>query len=269
MTNPDAKKIAEWKALAVTMKSELWTAKYGASPIGDTGDADPYLMIPEIDLTWYDDGRNWDRMESVFAFIVAAREAVPALIAEVERLSAPPPSDQPAGLIDDMKRAIEFAEYMAQAASNYQTACATPVSSDDERTDVWNRLTSAVYEFRKRKPTADMLARLSRPSGAGAEILAMREACAKIADAMEAEAAMPSEIAAAIRSLPAPSVASGWQTIASAPKDGTHLWVIWPNGIQGEAWFTNDKWAEHEFVDDVSPTHWMPLPPPPATEEGA
>ncbi len=59
MTNPDAKKIAEWKALAESLRSHLLVS-------GDKR--------------------------------FAASDAIFLLIAEVERLSAPPPSDQTAGL---------------------------------------------------------------------------------------------------------------------------------------------------------------------------
>jgi len=57
----------------------------------------------------------------------------------------------------------------------------------------------------------------------------------------------------------------GWQPIETAPKDGTHVWVSWPNTIQGEAWYLDGFWHEHEYRDDVAPTHWRPLPAPPMT----
>lgn len=63
-----------------------------------------------------------------------------------------------------------------------------------------------------------------------------------------------------------------WQPIETAPRDGTPVlaatsrsqYVAWNNG-------RSDMWV---FVDDgrgnsffFRPTHWMPLPPPPATQE--
>jgi hypothetical protein len=81
--------------------------------------------------------------------------------------------------------------------------------------------------------------------------------------------------------------ANGWFDISSAPKDGTAIWV-WhdgeaflglcepPNGH----WRTTDTWHLKACVERVSdgldkifgcfvrgpePTHWQPLPAPPAS----
>lgn len=59
------------------------------------------------------------------------------------------------------------------------------------------------------------------------------------------------------------ALAAMWQPIETAPKDGTPLWVIWPNEIQEQAWFAEGVWQTHEYRDGVSPTHWRPLPAPP------
>ncbi|WP_082395487.1 DUF551 domain-containing protein [Sphingopyxis macrogoltabida] len=89
----------------------------------------------------------------------------------------------------------------------------------------------------------------------------------------------------------------GWQDISTAPKDGTEFqaripgngednviaWVddlIDSNGDYCGGWaFTRDQeppdcwtdgycWAVNEDGDQsVQPTHWMPLPPPPVSEE--
>lgn len=90
-----------------------------------------------------------------------------------------------------------------------------------------------------------------------------------------------------------------WQPIETAPKDGSHIWVF-ANGKddmgeditwQGVIYWMNfllmpgqpASWAclprlnpEFKYEDDKSvwqpaivpePTHWMPLPPPPSSEE--
>lgn len=83
-----------------------------------------------------------------------------------------------------------------------------------------------------------------------------------------------------------------WKPIATAPKDGTHL-LAWSKGWGYFAcrWYTPEQLAEYEDelqpfrppndpadydggwftlgdVDEQTPTHWMPLPPPPAPEAG-
>lgn len=57
-----------------------------------------------------------------------------------------------------------------------------------------------------------------------------------------------------------------WQPIATAPRDGTQLW-----GWDEERGSNPMIWIGAEWVityDDatIRPTHWMPLPAPPATE---
>lgn len=65
-----------------------------------------------------------------------------------------------------------------------------------------------------------------------------------------------------------------WQSIESAPKDGT--WVLvcggtWPvtmawyalnSRINRAYWKMDDEWDDYDLADD-QPTHWMPLPEPP------
>lgn len=71
-----------------------------------------------------------------------------------------------------------------------------------------------------------------------------------------------------------------WRPISSAPKDGTTIWVIDTGALSpraGAAHFvdgewragTPDDWATDEAPEEYwgtypSPTHWMPLPKPPA-----
>ena len=84
----------------------------------------------------------------------------------------------------------------------------------------------------------------------------------------------------------------GWQPIKSAPKDGTpvDLWCAnseFPNRVTDAQWRkpTESEWFVHggdgmktadaQWIDpcgwpmggDESPTHWMPLPAPPAASD--
>lgn len=67
----------------------------------------------------------------------------------------------------------------------------------------------------------------------------------------------------------------GWQDISTAPKDGTRLWLYFPerhaDDRQAIGWYeVAVDWegfidhADSSFVDD-QPTHWRPLPAPPRT----
>lgn len=67
-----------------------------------------------------------------------------------------------------------------------------------------------------------------------------------------------------------------WQPIETAPKDGrdVDLWVIFDNGEQGRAsnssyefgrWWSDYCGQLHSSNSDFTPTHWMPLPPPPTS----
>jgi hypothetical protein len=74
--------------------------------------------------------------------------------------------------------------------------------------------------------------------------------------------------------------ADGWQPIETAPKDGSAVWVGSPHSIcpayfYVEAWRNWFKGPRYENVHLGSaafapeeiwfkPTHWMPLPKPPA-----
>lgn len=68
---------------------------------------------------------------------------------------------------------------------------------------------------------------------------------------------------------------SGWQPIATAPKDEKHVIICTANGIVGEArYFENDRWYwsgydPSDYVDGSveGVTLWMPLPSPPEQSE--
>lgn len=70
-----------------------------------------------------------------------------------------------------------------------------------------------------------------------------------------------------------------WQTIETAPKDGTHLlatdgaimttvhWYeppTWPGIPQGRGWWDLVVCGAYAEDGEWHPSHWMPLPPPPA-----
>lgn len=68
------------------------------------------------------------------------------------------------------------------------------------------------------------------------------------------------------------ALASGWQAIGTAPRDGTPIlvWVRWQNAPAGPAiaqWDTVRKgWKRLGVPRPIAPTittHWMPLPPGP------
>jgi hypothetical protein len=64
-----------------------------------------------------------------------------------------------------------------------------------------------------------------------------------------------------------------WRSIATAPKDSTVLIYDAYDRRVGQAYHTvwngSDAWCWEEMADGLvrNPTHWMPLPTPPDTEE--
>jgi hypothetical protein len=66
----------------------------------------------------------------------------------------------------------------------------------------------------------------------------------------------------------------GWRPIDTAPKDGTKVLLWWPHWSEipmvGECRY--QKWRANDAIEDssttIGPTHWQPLPPPPAGSEG-
>lgn len=100
---------------------------------------------------------------------------------------------------------------------------------------------------------------------------------------MDANAAAAMAQADAIRQRPraeaterAPEQAAGWQPIESAPKDGTHVLVLdahAPNVPPTTVHWFNGGWhlsvnQRGEFSEYIwgTPSHWMPLPKPPAIQ---
>ncbi len=69
---------------------------------------------------------------------------------------------------------------------------------------------------------------------------------------------------------------SEWQPISTAPKDGRTMFVVIAAGIvpfpSSRSTYTSDPWCVwrndeggfSRWPHDFGPTHWMPLPPPPA-----
>jgi hypothetical protein len=62
----------------------------------------------------------------------------------------------------------------------------------------------------------------------------------------------------------------GWQDIATAPKDGSHVLLFWQEVSRWPVvgwWFAPwDQWRAGNYYCGKTmgkPTHWMPLPAPP------
>ena len=75
---------------------------------------------------------------------------------------------------------------------------------------------------------------------------------------------------AALRREPAATEGAGWQPIETAPKDGRAIQLVsgnwqttgsWHKAYQ--CWTTNGP-VYSKYPADEQPTHWMPLPAPPA-----
>ena len=75
-----------------------------------------------------------------------------------------------------------------------------------------------------------------------------------------------------------------WQPIETAPKDGTEILLLIPLDWQSSTiieprigkgryvatgWFTCEGWLNRlgQWVNEETPTHWMPLPEPPKGKE--
>tara|TARA_Y100000310_G_scaffold345377_1_gene464284 strand:- start:4079 stop:4309 length:231 start_codon:yes stop_codon:yes gene_type:complete len=64
-----------------------------------------------------------------------------------------------------------------------------------------------------------------------------------------------------------------WQSIETAPKDGTMVLVWWPCWsdhavVAAYSPKVGSWWAHEQLADEnPEPTHWMPLPIPPSESE--
>lgn len=66
-----------------------------------------------------------------------------------------------------------------------------------------------------------------------------------------------------------------WQSIDTAPKDGSMIWAFQPNCCPGQSimfWILGGRKGLWVYADELlsdadpapaQPTHWMPLPEPP------
>jgi hypothetical protein len=71
--------------------------------------------------------------------------------------------------------------------------------------------------------------------------------------------------------------AGEWQPIETAPNDGTEILtyndisgihqVSWSYGNRSGHWET-ERWLDRETNWVIDPTHWVPLPKPPAAKDG-
>lgn len=57
-----------------------------------------------------------------------------------------------------------------------------------------------------------------------------------------------------------------WQDISTAPKDGTTIDVVGDEGVERVWWSDLGCWMDltGTYAVNEYPTHWMPLPSPPA-----
>jgi hypothetical protein len=62
----------------------------------------------------------------------------------------------------------------------------------------------------------------------------------------------------------------GWYPIASAPKDGRRILVVWSGHVEIATWAGDvdypawQEWPDGDFsIADSEVTHWMPMPPLP------
>jgi hypothetical protein len=62
---------------------------------------------------------------------------------------------------------------------------------------------------------------------------------------------------------------SAWLPISTAPKDGTRILVVRGNGVGIVRWIgaPHDIWKTDGDYRIARPTHWQPLPEPPADGE--
>lgn len=56
----------------------------------------------------------------------------------------------------------------------------------------------------------------------------------------------------------------GWRPIETAPKDGTTVLARQGNWAAFHTYWNGDSWSPVEYNGSFRPTHWQPLPLPPA-----
>lgn len=64
--------------------------------------------------------------------------------------------------------------------------------------------------------------------------------------------------------------AGQWRPISEAPKDGTRILCVLESGYYVILQWNRDAeyWQARPDGQTWTPTHWMPLPPPPGAREG-
>jgi hypothetical protein len=78
-------------------------------------------------------------------------------------------------------------------------------------------------------------------------------------------------VSACVDALAALPVQQGWQPIETAPRDGTRLWLYWPDAPrddrQSVGWWHESIhgcwWMDHFDTERETPSHWRELPPAP------
>jgi hypothetical protein len=99
-----------------------------------------------------------------------------------------------------------------------------------------------------------------------------------IVDGTDMDCTTVDQARAVLKALRDAGVLPQWRPIETAPKDGTHVLAFWPsiydaeNATQSESWF-GPRWSDlnaecvwqtaYEYGDELTPTHWMPLPETP------
>lgn len=89
----------------------------------------------------------------------------------------------------------------------------------------------------------------------------------QVADAAYIAAAHPGVVLRLLAEVERLEQAQTWQPIATAPTDGTIVLLCtagWHKCEEG--WFEGDGW--HTDWNYIDPTHWLPLPAPPAPPQG-
>ena len=232
---------------AVAMRIAQMGATDHGWPIADTLD-----RMPPGSADWY------RRVADM------ALRAVPAPVA--------PFATSPAGEVTEAKQTWVDG-VRTHVGSSIWNAYARAHASEASGLGVSEKLLAAVAEIERLHATLSR----AQPSDAGrtgAEAVRLREALREVrraiaeadpsvlTDTLWTAAACPETVVDRIDAaltLPPSAEPAGWRDIASAPKDGTYVLTwnpLWPRPI-----IASVRSAGHPRMD---PTHWMPLPTPPA-----